>query len=373
MRTNKQIAWITIPAYISVDRFVIPEISKIYNVDWYLLRKDSEKIDFERELLDLKDTNKINLKIIDIKYKNSDFRIIKDYYRFLKSLKNQYDIYYTVMFGMPFYMPILYAILGKQNTIVAIHNVHVPKGASNYYFSKLYNFFTVNKFDYFQTFSKSQNEYLLSKKPKKHSMSTSFALINYGEIKQKSQTEIVTFLSFGYIRDYKRIDVLILAAQKAYEITKTNFKVIIAGSCDDWDKYNNLIKYPFLFKLIIRRIDEKEIPLLFEESDYFVAPYQDIAQSASIVLALNYNKPIIGSKLDAFKDYIIDKETGFFIKPANYEDLTRVFVYVLNNHSNIYSYLSDNIIELKKKEFSLDAIVNNYVMNIDYVLKNGRR
>ena len=274
------------------------------------------------------------------------------------------------MIGMPFYMPIWCLTLGTANTLVGIHNVHVPKGGTHQFLSYLYNLFTIRSFRYFHTFSKNQCDELLRIAPNKKCNYASLVPIDYGQATKPTDHEGVIFLSFGNIRNYKRVDVLICAAQRAYERTSIEFKVIIAGTCNDWPKYQKLIYHDHLFELDIRRIEDAEIPNLFASVDYFVAPYQDIAQSGAAVIAVNYEKPIVASRLPAFEEYIIDKETGFFIQPASVEDLTEKITYILKNHSRIYDAMKKNIHKLKETNFSIKNIASQYIMSFNNVL-NG--
>ncbi|MFA9464613.1 MAG: glycosyltransferase family 4 protein [Velocimicrobium sp.] len=370
-KNDKRIAWVTVPAFISTDRFIIQELSKHYNIDWYLVTKKNEEIDFLKFINEMANGKRIKLEIIEISYRNSDPRIVGVYSKFLMELKNKkYDLIYNVMIGIPYFMPLLRVILGKKHTLVAIHNVHVPKGGTQYFPSKLYTSFTIKAFDYFQTFSKAQKKELLSIAPKKYCDNVSFMLMDYGEPTIVKKSKKITFLSFGYIRDYKRIDVLINAAQKAFERTGISFKVIIAGSCDDWEKYEKLVTLPELFDLRIQRINDDDVPNLFAESDYFVATYQDIAQSGAAIIAVNYNKPVIASKLEAFENYVEEEKTGFLIKPADCEELTEKIIYILNNHQSIYSKLQENIHRIKIERFSPDGIARLYMKNFDKIIND---
>ena len=366
-----KVAWISAPAFICVDRFIVPEVSKKMCVKWYIIAKENESIDFENELKELNIAEKIDCVILRHKERNSDVGVISWYKKFFKKLKNeQYDLIYQVMIGMPFYMPLFRYYLGNKNVLVAIHNVRVPQGGSNYWFNKLYVEFCVNSFKYFHTFSKSQMDELLKIAPNKHCEFTPFVTMDYGEIDKSNKENIITFLNFGNIRDYKRIDVLIDAAQKAYEHTLIKFKVIISGSCNDWYKYEKKIKYPELFELIIQRIDDNHVAKIFEKSDYFVLPYQDIAQSGSAIIAINYNIPIIASRLPAFEEYIEDGKTGFLIKPADVGELTDTMIYILNNHNKIYQDLVNNVNEFKLNNFTAEKVAEKYIKNFMYVLQS---
>lgn len=362
----KRVAWITVPAFISTDRFIVPELAKHYNIDWYLISKNNEKIDFLGTISEICDGKNLRFEVFNINLRNLDPRIIREYKRFLKKINNiNYDLIYNVVIGIPYYMILLRKMIGNKNTLVAIHNVHVPKGGTMYWPSKLYIAFTIRNFKYFQTFSKSQKNELLRIAPEKYCDNVNFVLMDYGAPSVVERDPIITLLSFGFIRDYKRIDVLIEAAQAAFEKTQVKFKIIIAGSCENWEKYQSLIKYPELFDLRIRRIEDSEVPNLFVEADYFVAAYQDIAQSGSAIIAVNYNMPIIASKLEAFETYVEDGRTGFLIDPANKEHLVDKIVYILNNHDDVYPRLKVNIENDKYSKFSAEAVARLYIKNFE--------
>jgi len=367
----KKIAWISVPAFISTDMFIIPEVSKYYQLDWYLLVRENEKIDFLEQANLLKEEGKIGFNLVYTHFRSSDPRTLIEYKNFLSIIKeNNYDIIYNVMIGIPYYMPLLRYIIGTKKTLVAIHNVHVPKGGSLYWPSVLYTKFTINSFKYFQTFSESQKRELKAKAPNKYCDNVNFVLMDYGRPTHITKNDETVFLSFGIIRDYKRIDVIIQAAQIAYEKTGKKFKVIIAGSCDNWEPYQKMIRYPELFDLRIMRIEDEEIPNLFAETDYFLAPYQDIAQSGSAIIALNYNIPIIASKLEAFQTYVIDGVTGYLMSPACVEDLTNIIIKILKADSESNNTMKETIAKMKQELFSAEVVCQMYRKNIEAVL-NG--
>ena len=191
-----------------------------------------------------------------------------------------------------------------------------------------------------------------------------FLLKDYGNSTNK-KSEVITFLSFGNIRDYKRIDVLINAAQNAFDKTKILFKVIIAGKCDNWARYQAIIRYPQLFDLRIGRVENDDIPNLFGESHYFVTPYQDIAQSGSVIVAINYECPVIASNLEAFREYVTDGETGYLIKPADVEALTAVMIDILVSNNANYKNMRNRIKKIKDADFNSQAIIDKYIAFFD--------
>ena len=369
MSKKKRIAWISPSAVISTDRFIVPELSEEYDIDWYIIAWKDEKIDFKKELVKLREEGRIKFIIKRQTIKNVDPRVVFWWTLFIRDIKHKkYDLVYQVMFGAPYYMLLFDKLMKNQKTLIAIHNVVVPKGGSHYLLNKWYGNYTIRHFDNFHTFSKSQMAELLKIDPKKNCDYSPFAVMDYGISEKHRRSQEVTFLNFGIIRDYKRLDVLIDAAQQAYEKTKCKFRVIIAGTCQNWEKYETLIKYKELFDLRIRRIQDDEVPDLFSESDYFVAPYQDIAQSGSVVIAINYDVPIIASRLPAFEETVIDGKTGYLIKPADRDDLTRVICEILTNRDENICKQKEEIKKWKNDHLTVEKVAQYYIRNFNDVM-----
>ena len=119
----------------------------------------------------------------------------------------------------------------------------------------------------------------------------------------------------------------------------------------------------------IKRIENEEIPNLFNESDFFVAPYQDIAQSGSSIIAINYSKPTIASRLPAFEEYIIDKETGYLIKPADVDSLSAIIKEIIDSNLDNYDNMVRKLERNREITFSTKAIVEKYRRYIDELYK----
>ena len=372
MREKKRIAWITPEYFVETDIYVVENLLLDYEISWYIICSGKISSDFSNKI------NEMIHKGIKVSYclvekKGMHPKNMAHFFKLFRAIKKEEPhLVYTCLSYPFYYLPILLASFNRKKTILTIHNVHVPKGGSHYYRNTIYNKFAIRAFLNFQTFSKSQFQELQRlTKYKKRILLVPFFLKDYGTTdKKRENSEKITFLSYGFIREYKRIDVLISAAQEIYNEYKTSFKIIIAGSCENWDYYQNMIHDNDLFDLRIRRIDNSEIPSLFAESDYFVAPYQDIAQSGSAIVAINYEKPIIASKLPAFEEYIEDKKTGYLINPADKEDLKHVMKWILDNHSSIYPKLIQNISLFKGRVFSADSITKRYKDFIEDIISH---
>lgn len=354
----KKIAWITPTAFLDTDIYIVPLMRKHYLIDWYIVKREEETLDYSETIREL--SLHMTIKVILLGKRYRSLKTFDNYLRFYASIKKQYDLIYTSMSNFPYHIPLLALTIGVKKCIVAIHNVHVPKGGINYYVSKFYTRFTIKMFKNFQTFSNSQYEELSRLTKHKRIMQGSFMLKDYGDSFVERTDRRVTFLNFGCIREYKRLDVLINAAEQVYERYGNVFRVIIAGGGPGWGNYQKLIKHPEIFELRIERIPNEDIPNIFNQCDYFVTPYQDIAQSGSLVVAINYEKPVIASRLKAFEECIEDKKTGFLINPASEDDLVQVMSFIIENHRDVYSGLVHNIQVMKSERFSVNTIVSKY-------------
>lgn len=360
---KKKICWITPDYYLDTDLYIVPYLSRYFFIDWYIVYRG--KFLYEKDVCLLEKSDSLAIYKNRICSRERSFKTFIAYFKIAVQIrKSRPNVLYTGIFSFPYAFLILRTVLHRLNIILPIHNVTTPKGASNFIFAKWNTSKVLNTFENFQTFSKSQYEKLKQLKPNKNVFYAPFLLKDYGEPSTQYNDKI-TFLNFGNIRDYKRIDVLIESVQRAYELTKIEFLVEIAGNCDNWEKYQNLIRYPQLFSLNIRTIDNSEIPNLFARSHYFVVPYQDIAQSGSTIISINYSVPIIASNLEAFREYVIDGENGYFIRPASPEDLTAIIVNILHNHDKIYPNLVNGINKMKNTNFSTQVIVERYRKMLD--------
>lgn len=367
-----QLVWITFNAFIDTDLYIVRELIPYYQITWYILKSGNDKFEYVNEIEEIMADSRVTVYRLQCGNRLRSLGCIPFYINILKEInKTNPDVIYTSLAGAPYFIPILIAKVDKRKLAVAIHNVHVPKGGSACLFFKWYNVLTIKAFNSYQTFSRDQFELLKSMIPKKKVCYIPFMLKDYGEARGRRIDHRITFLSFGNIREYKRIDVLIKAAQLAFEESKQIFRVIIAGKCNDWGKYQSLIKYHELFELHIERIENDMIPELFQEADYFVAPYQDIAQSGSSIVALNYGIPIIASRLPTFEEYVEDKATGWLIEPANIDSLKRVIIEIVSTNATGYTEMVGNLKKKRDELFSASAIVNQYKEFIDGIAETN--
>ena len=352
------IAWITSAGLVETDIYVVPELMRYFDIEWYVVKDTCESLDYEKELNELAiNGSKIEIKVLE----GSRFGIKRfGFYRKFANSLAKADIIYTVILGIPYFIPLLKAGVGNTKLIAAVHNVNLLKGITHPLAKKIYQKIAFELCDYFDTFSKSQYDLLRSILRHKKVFYTPFMLKDYGKARKQRVDKRVTFLCYGNIKKYKRHDLVIRAAESLYEKGIVEFKVIIAGCGDYWEICKENIKHDSIFDLRIARIPNEDVADLFNEADYLVMPYQDIAQSGAAIVGVNYGVPIISSDLVSFREYIKNGENGYLIPVADLNALTDVMEKCIKEYSESFVQMHEKMIGVRDALFSKESVINAY-------------
>ncbi len=127
-------------------------------------------------------------------------------------------------------------------------------------------------------------------------------------------------LFFGYIREYKGLDILIRAMKNV-----SNASLVIVGQFNQEEKeYQDLIDREGVrnkIKINSGYVAEAEVTNFFQMADLVIFPYRTATFSGPIMTAINHIKPVICTKVGCFTDIITDNKTGYLIDPENPEQL----------------------------------------------------
>ncbi len=118
-------------------------------------------------------------------------------------------------------------------------------------------------------------------------------------------------LSFGYVRDYKGVDLSI----KALKHLPDHYHLIIAGeSYSSMDVYHELIKELELenrIHLFIRYIPQEEVKVFYSASDIALMTYKSATQSGVCSVAINFELPMVSTPVGGLKEMVKNGENGF--------------------------------------------------------------
>lgn len=126
------------------------------------------------------------------------------------------------------------------------------------------------------------------------------------------------FLFFGFIRDYKGLDLLIAACDE-YDLEKNNAVLIVAGEFyAGEDKIIDQINQSKSKKDILlhtKFISEGDVPFYFSASDVVIQPYRNATQSGVTPLAYHFEVPMIVTNVGALPD-MVPQGIGLICEPT---------------------------------------------------------
>lgn len=355
----KSIVWVTAGCFIDVDIDVVPALSRHFKIHWYVWGNMS-KGDANR-MREISQSDSLKIDYITIKNKWYSPLVYFEYCKILRDIIQKGDLLYVDNGGGLCFYQALYHVCNLDKTVLAIHNVKTPKGARYERLAMFNTLYAVRHFKNIQTFSKNQHEYLNSLVGGKNVLEAPLMLKYYGKPTKKRTDMTFNFLTFGHIRDYKRVDILIKAAQELSERTDKKFKVTIVGNCKNWEQYESLITKLELFDVRIGFVENEDIPNYFNDADFFVLPYQDLAQSGAITVAFQYNVPVITSDIVQFKEFIDDKINGLMFKSCDSHALSIEMERALNFTTDEITMMKFQQKEFVKTCFSADRILEKYI------------
>lgn len=165
-------------------------------------------------------------------------------------------------------------------------------------------------------------------------------------------------LFFGFIREYKGLD-LLLKAFSAHDLKKYNLKLIIAGEYyTSKDKYLNLIAQYDLADRVYnfdRFIPDEEVKYFFCASDLLILPYRHATQSGVAQIAMHFDRPVIVTDVGSLSETVINGETGYVIKPNPQEIAKAIIKFYEGEATATFS----KQIQRYKKKYSWGALVNS--------------
>jgi glycosyltransferase involved in cell wall biosynthesis len=295
------------------------------------------------------------------------------YYRTAKDiLKFQPDLV-LVSYWMPFFAPAfgkISKILRKEGVKVIgiLHNVIAhekqlgAKSLAKYFF---------NNCDGFVILNKSSEKDLLGLKPSakyiihRHPLYDHYGTkIDIAQARKKLGIPLdkKVILFFGFIREYKGLDLLI----ESMKDLSDEYLLLIAGEVyGDFRKYDELIDRLDVrnrVKLEVRYLPETEIPVFFSASDVCVLPYRSATQSGIVGISYHFDLPVIVTNKGGLAEMVEENETGLIFNDISSEQISAAlkkyfdeglkekFVPYINEYKakHTWKLFADSILSLSK-------------------------
>jgi len=186
---------------------------------------------------------------------------------------------------------------------------------------------------------------------------------NYGPLternvavsKLKLDPDYSYLLFFGFIREYKGLDLLI----KAYSdkrLRNRKLKLLVAGEFYEDDKpYRDLIRSLDIESEIIffdHFIKDSEVSLFFGAADLVIQPYKSATQSGVTQIAYYFDKPMLVTDVGGLKEIVPDGRCGYVVKPQPEKIAESIIDFYDNNRKSFFT----EGVKLEKDRFSWDRM-----------------
>ena len=277
-----------------------------------------------------------------------------------------------ISYWMPFFAPAFGKIAGllKSNGIKIIGLMHNVIAHEKRFGDDALTKYFFNKCDGFVLLNRSSEKDLLRLKPDAKYIIHSHPLYDhYGSkldpVSARNKLSIPVdkkvILFFGFIRDYKGLDLLI----ESMKDLSDDYVLVIAGEVyGDFKKYDELIDRLNLrsrINLQVRYIPETEIPIFFSSADVCVLPYRTATQSGIVGIAYHFDLPVIVTDVGGLAEMVEENKTGLIINELSPERISDSLNGYFEN--NLKGKFIPYIIEYKKEhswqKLALE-ITNNY-------------
>lgn len=165
----------------------------------------------------------------------------------------------------------------------------------------------------------------------------------------KIPVEDKVVLFFGFIRQYKGLDMLLEALGKV-ELKELNVKLLLAGEFyGDDDLYQSLIqKYGLQDRVYLHTsfIPSDEVGKYFCAADVVVLPYRTATQSGITQVAYHFDLPMIVTRVGGLPELVHDGLVGTVVEPNVAEIAKGIASFYDQNKGSVFR---ENMKEEKKK------------------------
>jgi glycosyltransferase involved in cell wall biosynthesis len=375
----KKLLYICPACFLDHEFGILRGLNKYFDLHWIVIFNNNLNYHYTpNDILDFCTENNISVEIFTQSARARNPNRIISCFRLLQKVKGlKPDLIYVEVFTDPYFLILTRLFLNYKRVVVGVHDVVFHKKFGSI-FNKLTDKLCYRLFNNFHVFSNNQKDVLIRKYPNKNVfVARLFLNVFLKDIglqpDNKDGSPIsnkVKFLFFGIVRYNKGLNFLIEAGNKLAK-EYNNFKITVAGKCENPDYYTSLVEEQDAFEIKLYQIPEKQVPLLFSQADFLVLPYRDVTQSGPLLIAFRYNVPIIASDFPGFREYITDGREGFLFEPESIDALYECMKKIMQMSREDIGQMKANVAEYVKKEINIDSIVSKYVAFLNKTADNS--
>jgi len=188
---------------------------------------------------------------------------------------------------------------------------------------------------------------------------------NFGAIVEKDQARSRLgldengryILFFGFIRDYKGLDLLLLAMADE-RVRALGIKAIVAGEFyTDRAPYDKIIEENNLGDSLVMATDfipDSKVGLYFSAADLVVQPYKDATQSGVTQVAYSFEKPMVVTNVGGLAEIVPHGKAGYVVD-VDVKEIASAIVdfYSGNREAEMVSFCRQ-----EKKKYSWETLLD---------------
>lgn len=353
--------------YLSTSAFsdnqisILHQFKKDYRITYGVIFPNKNSNYTSEELDDYCRQHDIEFMPFNLQYRFRDPRNLAAYYKIVSVIKRRNpDVILVANFDQ-IYLNMLLLLLDRSKTIIAMHDVENHSRTAFERLTMLAKTVLLKHFSYFLTYSKHQAQVLKQNFKDKKVYTIPLPLIGFGPIQDRKKDEnFTTFLFFGNILYYKGLDILLEAVTRLSK-RYSNFKLIVAGRSNDWEEvYAPLISDQKNIETHIGFIGNDQIADYFAQADYLVLPYRDTTQSGPLMIAYNYNVPVIASDAPGFNEFFMDGVSGYQYNQSLPNHIDLVLAMAIERSNDEYYALKTRMAKLIEDKYSAQKLCTAY-------------
>jgi len=358
------------------EKEILAELANEYEI-LLIICHDGNKNYLIEDIFNFCTSKKISLLTLDntLKRSRNPWNIIRAIETIKTIIKFKPNLIYLETLSDPYFAIFCSLFLDSNKVIISIldYELHPYESNKVRFSDKFYQLIYLTFFKNFHLFSSEQSRLMLKEHPYKNIFYIPLYLIkNDYEVANKNnkgQNELINFLFFGKIHYYKGLDILIKAGN-ILSSHHNNFKIIIAGYCDNFTEYESQIENKDVFELKISYLSKDEIQELMMKSDVIVLPYRQVTQSGPLMMAFNFGIIPLASDLAGFQESIRNGYNGFLFKNNSVDDLVKIMKKIILMSYSDRDIIRKNLIKYVSENYDLSKFVNMYKLMFDSVAGN---
>lgn len=269
------------------------------------------------------------------------------YLKTAKAIRKEKPDVLIMKYWMTFFAPALGTVCkyqDKQTKRIVILDNFIPH--EKRFFDKAFNKYLVKHVDGYVVMSDSVLKDLLSVVPNAKYARLNHPLYDHfgpGMEKENACQKLHLdpskkyALFFGFIRDYKGLDVLLDAVPHL----DPDVEIIVAGEVyGSFDKYEEQIKKMNIANkvhLFNQYISDSEVAQFFSAADVCVLPYKSATQSGITSISYHFELPMIATDVGGLKETIFEGVTGDIVAKVESKELGKAInTYFSQGHKEKY-------------------------------------